>query len=61
MKLKDSQFRARINENNQVTISSKIRNDFGIQPGEEIILELKGKVQNEIIALVKLKQKNKED
>jgi len=40
--LKPTQFRARVNDINQVTVMANIREKFGIQPQDEIILEYIG-------------------
>lgn len=62
IKLKDSEFKVRINELNQVTIISDIRNKYGVQPDDEIVLELKGKITNEVINPSELlKEKRKQD
>jgi len=44
MKLKETEFRAKVNDINQVTILSDIRNKYGIKAQEDIVLEFKGKI-----------------
>ena len=44
IKLKPTEFRAKVNDINQVTVNFEIRRSYGINPQDEIILEYKGKI-----------------
>jgi len=45
MELEQSEYRATVNNLNQVTVIQTIREKYGIKPKDEIILEFKGKVE----------------
>ena len=62
-KIEPPQFRATVNELNQVTVPSHIRQLYGIESKKEILLELKGEISKteKLVSLKETKQKSEEE
>ena len=60
-KLKSREFIATVNVLNQVTVSKEIREKFSVDKDDQIVLEFKGKVRNELVKPGEIINKSKND
>ena len=60
LELKARQFKATMNSNNQITVDSEIRKDYGVTSDKEYIFEYVGEVEHNIIKPKKVKEESKE-
>ena len=56
MELESTEYVARVNDLNQVTVPTFIRDRFGISAKDEIVLEFKGKVKQDRIEPKEIKR-----